>query len=111
VQLSVKLEPLRGSLYPAGSLTWDSETGELSGDLAAVVGSQVEQARKWGKIAAGPQFACDFPIGDPLHRPAEMAAILLFLKYRLPAELERFTPEFPDPLIGMSAVDRREIVF
>jgi len=85
-----------GSEAPVGRLIWDSEAGSLSGSAADRVRQAIERAVKAGVVDAGPQFSYDFAISDPLHRPAEMAAVLAVAGFVLPKALNEVYPEFPD---------------
>jgi hypothetical protein len=108
MRLEAELKPWPSTSHFAGTLAWDSETGEIGGTLAGAVREAALEAKAWGKVPAGPQFAYEYPIADPFHRPDELAAILQFMEFELPAELaSQYHPDFPDPLEGMSAAQRR----
>ena len=109
MRLDVRLRPWSSSLYRESSFIWDSESGELGGDLAEVIRAEAERARQVGSEPAGPQFGHDYPIKDPLHRPDEMAVILRLLEFVLPPELAACYPAFPDPLAGLPASARAAI--
>jgi hypothetical protein len=95
-----------------GDLIWDSDTGEMSGSLAEEIRRVALEAKDRGWIPAGPQLGCDLPIKDPLHTPEELAAVLIFLHFDLPAELLAiYHPKFPDPLEGATADERARTVF
>ena len=96
-----------------GSIMWDSETGEISGTLAAEVEDAARQAQRRGWIPCGPQFQNELPVKAVLHTPTEFAAVVCYLGYELPPELvaEFKLPEFPDPLEDMTEEERSRTVF
>ncbi len=92
MRLDARLEPRPTSRFPAGTLVWDSDTGELGGTLAETVRREAEGFRADGGVGFGPALQFSYPVHDPLRTPAEMAAILANLRYELPAELARAMP-------------------
>jgi hypothetical protein len=108
----LKAYPGLPGMEVTGDLSWDSETGEMTGSLAERIRTAALEAKDRGWIPAGPLRQEDLPIKDPLHRPDELAAVLLFLGFNLPAELLAiYHPEFPDPLEGATDEECERTVF
>lgn len=69
------------NLPPAGKagdplvFGWDDETGLLSGPGAEEVRQMADYAKKDGYVVGAPH-PTTYDINDPLHRPAELAAVL-----------------------------------
>lgn len=72
------------------SFEWDSGTGEVRGTDAERVKRLVAMAVSDGGVESHP-FPTRYDIEDPLHRPAEMAAILGMF-WELPADLAKHLP-------------------
>ena len=71
--------------------TWNPETGELGGPDAAAVFDRAREATREGFARIHPD-PTSVPISDPLHRPAELAAVLA-CDFRLPDWLEVLLPQ------------------
>lgn len=85
----LQLEPV-SPVLDSLDFKWDDETGELDGRDAARVRELVEGAiaEGWAPIEPGPS---SFPITDPLHNLAELAAVL-GARHRLPEWLREHYP-------------------
>lgn len=102
---------------PVGTLEWDSDTGSIVGTAAHEFLAKADEARRDGTVMAGPQFAYNYPIRDPLRKPDEFAAIIGALCWDMPEALAPFYPEFPNPfeadpsLRHLSRAERARVVF
>lgn len=74
-----------GAAVPDGTVTWDPETGALSGPLADEVRALAESARRAGSIVSDPMPTA-YDITDPLRDRRQMAAVLA-RHWRLPDAL------------------------
>ncbi len=79
--------------------SWDSETGKIRG-------ADADQVRALVKNYAGKPYGAPhrvlpetWCVVDPLHRPADMAA-LLGAQWELPPELEAVYPQIRDATLG-----------
>lgn len=75
------------------SFRWDSDTGALSGRDAGLVAVLVEAALEDAGVAGHPA-PWWIPVSDPLHEPAEMAAVI-GESHLLPEPLAAYYPEPP----------------
>jgi hypothetical protein len=85
MSLKLKLEPLGIAREhdPGGTLTWDPETGELSGYYAAEIRREAERLEAVSYTPLGL-----FSDKDPLKDREAMAILLLSMGFRLPTELQ-----------------------
>jgi len=74
--------------------SWDTETGEVTGQGADVVRFLAADALESGHVAVQP-YPQTMPVTDPLHMPGELFAILAHL-YDVPPELRDLIPEQDD---------------
>jgi hypothetical protein len=112
MHLDLRLTPTKYAIDPGGTLSWDSRTGAFGGSLASLFDDAAKEAARWGSIPCGPQFQYGEPTTYPLRRAAGLAALLVWLRYELPLELEPYLRKhYPDPADKLPASQRRNIVY
>jgi hypothetical protein len=115
MKLKVRLD--RRSRKYHSNLEWDSNTGRLTGSLAAEVAAGLEEHKKIGTVGWGPQACLEYPVTDPFHKPEKFALILDAMGFVLPAELWAVYPVPPDELLydpeleAMTPEERSRVVF
>lgn len=96
---SVYFEPLGSG--SALNFIWDDVAGTLTGQSAELMFDLIEQAKKTGCVTGDP-WPTSYPIKNPLHSLAEMAAIVSSWHVRLPDEwseaLQSIAPYPEDPI-------------
>lgn len=76
------------------AVTWDSETGTVTGPGAVDVRASLDSALRVGRACLYPPPA-SYDISDPYHRPDEFAAVIGSV-WRVPPELREFYPVVDD---------------
>lgn len=88
--ISLDLVRLEGE-PPEATLTWDEETGELTGPLADTVISMAQAAHAEGSVVTHP-YPTEYPIeADPL-RDRTALALVLSLRWLVPEPLQDAWP-------------------
>ncbi|MGH9342721.1 MAG: hypothetical protein ACRD19_03025 [Terriglobia bacterium] len=108
----MSLTPTEWALDPAGTLEWDSSTGVFGGSLGALVDKAAKEVAEWGGVPCGPQNQFTQPTSYPLRKPAALAALLVFLDYELPFDLQPYLRRgFPDNTDKLPPSQRRNVVY
>ncbi len=78
----------------AGTIEWDSATGELGGSLAAEISAAATEARHRGYVVLVHPVPSSYryKVKDPLRKPTEFAALLESMLYEAPPELAEYRP-------------------
>ncbi len=81
----------------AGTIEWDSATGELGGSLAAEVAAAAAEARanRYVVLVHPIPSSYRYKVKEPLRNATEFAALLESMLYEVPPELAQYRPRVP----------------
>ena len=85
----------RTGVGDGGTLSWDSATGELSGELAAEMEERLSGAEQDGSVTSHP-YPTEYKLTDPRHDPGQFA-VVLGCAFAIPQSLRAAIEEFMGP--------------
>ena len=85
----------RTGVGEGGSLSWDSVTGVLSGEMAAEMEERLSGAEQDGYVISHP-YPTEYKLTDPRHDPGQFA-VVLGCAFAIPESLRTAIQEFMGP--------------